>query len=132
MKKISITVLSFLTAFAFTKFANCQDTSTQIKINQVGYYPIAPKVAVITGKTASDRFYLLGAAKKDTVFSAALGTENKSAYSSVTTRIADFGSFRKTGSFILYVPGIGSSYPFSIKANVQHEMAIAALKGYYY
>jgi endoglucanase len=132
MKRRSIIVLSLLMTVGLFKTVLSQEPGTQIKINQVGYYINAPKIAVITGKASGDKFYLVGAVKKDTVLVADIGAENKSAYSSTITRIADFGSFRKTGNFMLYVPGIGNSYPFTIKNSIHHDVAIASLRGYYY
>ena len=49
----------------------------------------------------------------------------------LTTRIADFSSFNKTGNYIV-VAGNKQSYPFSIEKNVLHTVAVASLKGFYY
>lgn len=101
-------------------------------LNQAGFYPHAPKVAVVTNSPAASKFYILTANQKDTVFSGNLSDEKQSAYSDTKTRIADFSKLTKSGSFIVYVPGAGNSYPFKISNDVNRETAIATLKGFYY
>ncbi|HVG13978.1 MAG TPA: glycoside hydrolase family 9 protein, partial [Chitinophagaceae bacterium] len=117
-----------------------QSSQELIKINQSGYYVKGPKVAVLTSDFKDDDyasknflgFFLLRANATDTVFKSALSDLHQSRNSSLQTRIADFSAFQQGGRFIIYIPGIGNSYPFEIKANVHKEAAVAALKGFYY
>lgn len=108
-----------------------QPGNARIQLNQIGFYPQAPKLAVITGKTEAQKFYVVDAAK-DTVFAGILSAEKKSAYSSTITRLADFSPFRKSGLFYLAVLGLIDSYPFKIEDHVNRRPAIAALKGFYF
>lgn len=109
-----------------------QRDSSAIVLNQLGFYPHAPKIAVVSGKTEATDFYILSAAQKDTVFLGSLSEQKKSSNSSLVTKIADLSYFDKKGSYFIGVPGIPDSYPFKIKDNVNHPAAVAALKGYYY
>ncbi len=106
-----------------------------IAVNQLGFYPRAPKIAIAcfpAGAAAtSDFFYILSAAG-DTVFSGRLGALTPSANSSLSTRLADFSALKKDGVYHIYVPGIGVSYPFRIGRRVLAPLSVAALKGYYY
>ncbi len=104
----------------------------RIVLNQLGFYPKAPKIAVVTGATIARQFYILSAAKRDTVFMGTLGEQQQSAYSATITRIADFSTLQKTGQYIITVPGVGASYVFTIAAHVQHAVAVASVKGFYY
>ncbi len=104
----------------------------QIQLNQSGFYPKAPKIAVITGSVSAKEFHLLARNGKDTVFSGPLGPEQHSANSSTLTRIADFSAFTEKGEYVLQVPGVGTSYPFSISAEVLKPVAVASLKGFYF
>lgn len=106
--------------------------NTQIKLNQGGFYPGAPKTAVVTGRMPASGFYVLSAASKDTVFKGALGAEKQSTYSSTVTRTADFSALRLKGRFVVAVPGLGHSYVFEISDDAGRQTAIASLKGYYY
>lgn len=109
-----------------------QRATTAIKLNQSGFYPGAPKTAVITGIVSSANFYITTTNLRDTVFKGVLSEEKRSAYSATTTRIADFSALSKRGSFVVVVSGLGHSYVFEIGNEVHHKVAIATLKGYYY
>jgi endoglucanase len=104
----------------------------QIRLNQSGFYPLAPKIAVVTGKVPAKEFFVLTRNGKDTVFNGSLGPEQKSANSSTLTRIADFSALTAKGEYVLYAPGIGTSYPFPVTADALKPVAIGSLKGFYY
>jgi endoglucanase len=106
--------------------------SGNIKLNQLGFYPNADKIAVITGEVSTNQFCVLRLPSYDTVFKAALQDTISSKWSSAVTRIARFSPVTKPGHYIIYVPGAGKSYPFTIGKNVLHAAAIASLKGFYY
>ncbi len=109
-------------------------------LNQLGYYPDAPKYAVVTGIPVRDVFYVIAVGSNlpswqtglDTVFFGRLGPLMASANSSVQTRLADFSGLSRPGIYRVVVPGYANSYPFTIAAQVFHPLAVAALKGYYY
>ncbi len=121
--------------FLFLAFSNSifsQSVTEQIKLNQLGFYPNAPKVAVVTGNVSANNFYITSTNLRDTFFTGTLSNEKQSAYSSTKTRIADFSSLTKNGSFVILIPGIGHSYIFQIDNKVYHKAAVASLKGFYY
>ncbi|HUS02493.1 MAG TPA: glycoside hydrolase family 9 protein [Chitinophagaceae bacterium] len=109
-----------------------QVVSDRIKLNQIGFFPNAEKIAVVTGNVSSNNFYITSTNLRDTFFKGSLSDEKKSVYSATFTRIADFSSLQTKGSFIVVVPGVGHSYAFLINNNVFHKAAVASLKGYYY
>ncbi|HEY8689960.1 MAG TPA: glycoside hydrolase family 9 protein [Chitinophagaceae bacterium] len=109
-----------------------QFVTTQIKLNQSGFYPNAPKVTVVTGNVSADKFYITSTNLRDTFFTGTLSSEKQSAYSSTKTKIADFSSLTTRGSFVVLVPDVGHSYIFQINNNVNRNAAIAVLKGFYY
>ena len=111
---------------------NAQLKISHIQLNQVGFYPFAPKVAVLTIAVNANQFFVLSANLKDTVFNGQLSQPIQSLNSATVTRIADFSSFTKDGNFVIAVPGAGNSYPFKISKNVSHLAGIAVLKGYYF
>ncbi|SDE50060.1 endoglucanase [Dyadobacter soli] len=111
--------------------AQAQQYSDAIRLNQVGFYPAAPKVAVIAGD-AGDAFEVKDAKSGKTVLKGKLGAERTSQHSGKHTRLADFSTLRKQGSYIIEVAGLGKSAPFRISNKVHRDVAEAALKGYYY
>lgn len=100
-------------------FACAAQQKPAIQLNQVGFYPSAPKIAIVTGNVSANNFCVVSG--KDTVFRGALRSS-----------VADFTSFKRIGRYVVVVPGAASSYPFEIKNNVHHDVAVAALKGYYF
>jgi endoglucanase len=114
----------------------------RIRINQLGYYPDAPKIGVVVGSAKGGQtevgagvslpFYILSATGNDTVFRGVLGQVTPSLNSSLLTRIADFSELRKPGTYSIVVPGPGRSYSFRIGKDVMSAVSVASLKGYYY
>jgi len=111
---------------------SAQTITDRIKLNQLGFYTNAPKIAIVTGTTNASAFYVTSTNIRDTVFKGTLGEEMQSKNSSTKTRAADFSGLQKKGSYVVFVPGIGHSYIFRIGDKVNHEAAVAGLKGYYY
>lgn len=112
--------------------ANAQTVTDRIKINQLGYYIKAPKIAVVTGLVSAQSFYVTSTNLKDTVFTGTLSNEMTSKNSSLKTKVADFSSLNKKGIYVVLVPGVGHSYVFVVGNNINHSAAVAGLKGYYF
>jgi endoglucanase len=102
-----------------------------IRLNQVGFYPGAPKSAFVVGG-AGETFYVVTADLKDTVSKGLLGPHRATALSSDTPRAADFSAFQTPGHYVVLVPGVGASHPFAIQPRVHEELARAALKAFYF
>lgn len=118
--------------FFFTAVTYSQTVTDRIKINQLGYYTNAPKTAVVTGSTDAQFFYITSTNIKDTMFAGTLSNEMQSRNSSTKTKIADFSALHTTGTYVVFIPGIGHSYVFDVRENVNHPAAVAGLKGFYY
>ena len=134
----SITIVAVF-LFFFSSLLFAQSSQEIIKINQSGYYVNGPKTAVLTGDYTVDEyaganfgFYILKLNSTDTVFKNIFGSVRQSLNSSLKTRIADFTGLKKAGSYVLFVPGIGTSYPFEVKESVHQTVAKSILKGFYF
>src|SRR5690606_3740635 len=79
-----------------------------IRLNQIGFYPAAPKIAVVYADGPTD-FSIATPDLKKTVYNGKLSAPVKSLFSLKQTRIADITSFNKTGLYVLVVPGLGQS-----------------------
>lgn len=108
-----------------------QPATDLIYLNQVGFYPGAPKVAVV--KTGDELpFFLCRVGSGDTVFRGQLSPARSGEYSGQALRQADFTSFQDAGKYQVCVAGVGRSHPFDIQPRVHLSVANAALKGYYF
>jgi endoglucanase len=109
-----------------------QNVTPRIKLNQLGFYPSAPKLVIVTGETGATKFYITSTNLRDTVFTGMLSDEKQSQNSSTKTKLADFSPLKIKGSFVVLIPGIGHSYVFQISDDVNKAAAISTLKGFYY
>ncbi|GHB67880.1 glycoside hydrolase family 9 protein [Persicitalea jodogahamensis] len=130
MKNFTQILLIFLLSF-LTKTTLAQLSTDSVRLNQLGYYPDAPKTAAIYG-AGKGGFILKTAEGNQTVYHGQLSENRTSPFSAKTTRIADFSAFTKPGRYVLEVPEIGASYPFEIKNQVHDAASRAAIKGYYF
>ncbi len=108
-----------------------QDYSASIRIDQLGYYPDAPKFASITN-TGPSSFSVVDAATGKKVFTSELTGPLKSDYSPHETMIADFSAFKIPGSYRLSIPGKGESYIFRIGNGIFTGLTKGLVKGFYY
>ncbi|HYC86719.1 MAG TPA: glycoside hydrolase family 9 protein [Chryseosolibacter sp.] len=104
---------------------------TDIRVNQVGYYPREKKIAVVVGEGRKD-FYIETVPGSRQVFQGVLSAAVQSTFSSRKSQVADFSSLTDTGTYVLIVPGLGKSWPFEIRHNVLAEAARASLKAFYF
>ncbi len=124
-------IFLFIALFCFCSNGYGQQGSeTKIRLDQVGFYPDAPKIAVIL--SANDSLFYVQTAEKTTVFTGHLKKSVKPDFAGDYTLIGDFTAFHKTGKYLLFVPGLGYSYPFEINKNVHREIAAASIKAYYF
>jgi endoglucanase len=102
-----------------------------IRLNQLGFYPNAPKMAILVGEAAGP-FEVTTPDFKKVVFAGTLSRPRTNAISGKTTYTADFSALKTPGVFVVRIPGVGHSYPFHIGADVHRDAAIGSLKGFYY
>ncbi len=126
----------FIAANLLTATLYAQNTSTinseSIRLNQLGFYPYSPKIAIVTANNNSTRYNIITADKKQTVYTGELVVSANPALNGKKTFIADLSSFHKPGKYILSVNGLGNSFPFVISSAVYHDLGIASIKAYYY
>src|SRR5450759_629262 len=128
MKKL---ILFSLICIVWSSVLSAQDAASKIRLNQIGFYPDGPKIAVV----ADDKdgvFSVKEAGTDKVVFTSKLSGPHKSAVSPNVTRIADFSTVTKPGTYKLNIEGVGDSYTFEIKPKVFCGVTKALIKGYYF
>lgn len=142
LKTLSTHILRLLIIASFSTFAIAAesqfisnssdfDPSKLIKLNQIGYKPNAPKVAVIPN-VAAEQFAVLDAASLQIVFTAKLSSPKYWPYSDEMVKKADFSAFNKVGYYRLSVDGIATSHTFEISQTALLSVHNAAIKAYYF
>lgn len=129
IKKLALFSLPIL---LLTPEAQSQSKLTEdIRLNQVGFYPSGPKTAVVVD-APSDKFYVIKENLKDTVFTGQLTPSVIWEHSKENVSKADFSKFKTPGSYRVFVPKLGYSFPFEIKDQVLLPVAKGSIRGYYY
>jgi endoglucanase len=105
--------------------------SNEIRLNQIGYYPAMPKMAVVRN-ASNEPFYITASSTTDTLFKGMLSEARTWIYSNESVSIADFSDFHTPGTYRIAVPGCGTTAPFQIMQRVHQNISTGALKGFYY
>ncbi|MDF1560075.1 MAG: glycoside hydrolase family 9 protein [Bacteroidales bacterium] len=111
------------------RIASPSDTESLL-VNQVGYRPEAPKVALIRDEAAE--FEIIDAVSGKKVFAGTAGEAGYWELSGDTVRAADFSELTRPGTYRLCLEGTERcSAPFSIGDDVYREITKASVKSYY-
>ena len=106
------------------------ETVAPIRLNQVGYLPAAPKVAVIVGGAGNS--FTVERVAGGVVTRGTLSAPAKWEMSGEDVRRADFSALTRPGRYVLVVPGVGRSTPFDVGPNALRDVARGAIRSYYY
>jgi endoglucanase len=100
----------------------------KIRLNQLGFYPRAPKIAVILGEQKG----IFKVSTTDLATEIYQGDLQKVQTQNGSVTVADFSALSEPGEYVLVIPEIGNSYPFEIVEDVHKEIGKAAIKAFYF
>lgn len=103
--------------------------SVQIKVDQVGYLPDGPKVALVSAQAST--FEVKNAKDNSTAFSGKLSGMSQDADTGDSVQIADFSKLKRSGTYYLDVPGVGRSWTFAIGPDIFSRTYYLAMRGFY-
>lgn len=129
MKLLPLLVLCFF--LPHSVFSQTQHLSEAIHLNQLGFYPESPKMAVVTEEEV-ESFFILTPDFTDTLYAGRLGPVREAPSAGERVRVADFSEFDEPGTYILRVGDLGYSYQFTVAPRVYEDAAKASLKGFYH
>lgn len=115
---------------SYGAFAQSISSADSIRLNQIGFYPDAPKKAILLSADHG-AFYLQNASGKK-VFTGSVHRSDNPGFNKRYTGIADFSAFHSSGTYTLTVSGLGESYPVIITKNALKSVADGSIKGFYY
>jgi len=122
MKKLLLPILLFP---YFGLHAQHED----IRINQLGYYPEAPKIAIVIDVPDESEFDIIDETGKK-VYQGFLSNEISWEKSGDTVRRADFSMFNTPGKYRVKA-GEKISWSFEIRSDIWRQVAVALMKSYY-
>ena len=116
--------LAGLTTFAATP-------TTDIKVDQAGYLPGAPKVAMVVSKTPASNFTVRRGSDGSVAFEGKLSASVDDIDTGDRVQSADFTKLSKRGKYYIDVPGVGRSWDFAIDPDVYSRVYYLAMRSYY-
>ena len=104
--------------------------TTAIKVDQVGYFPDASKIAYVVADSRVTSFQVLR--NDGTVeFTGRAGAPVQDPDSGDRVQALDFSSLRRDGVYLLDVPGAGRSWPFTIGRDAYDRAYFLTMRSYY-
>lgn len=101
-----------------------------IRLSQIGFYPAAQKIAIVL--KAGTGAFAVKTESGHAVFTGKLMPSQQPDLSGRQLYSADFTGLKTPGRYFLDVPMLGRSYSFAIGKNVNKQVAVGAMKGYYF
>jgi endoglucanase len=105
--------------------------NNNIRVNQVGYYPQAPKYFILATEAASE-FKILNFQTGVEVQTGDLSAPRYYGDSEEYIRIGDFSSLTAPGVYQIEIADVGVSLPFIINEDAYRDILIAAMRSFYY
>jgi endoglucanase len=111
--------------------------SPDVKVDQVGYLPNEPKLAMVTSGAVSSGaarapFVVRRGSDDAVVFSGVLGgAQDDADHSGDVVRWANFTKLKERGTFYLQVEGVGTSHPFVIADNTYRRTFYTVMRSFY-
>ena len=105
--------------------------SEAIKVDQVGYLPSRPKLAMVTDTRATGAFRVRRARDGAEVAGGALGPPQSDPDTGDTVRLADFSALGESGTFYLEVAGLGTSDEFDVAPDVYARAFLLVSRAFY-
>jgi len=121
--------LSFIFILITLQFATAQQSTHYIRLNQIGFLPMAQKQAAIINSNANT-FQILDEYKK-IVYTGDLTIAKNWTSSGELVQIADFSTFTLPGYYTLNIPNYGESFMFEISKSALYNVNNAILKAFY-
>ena len=124
-------LFKWMTPIAFTSILSLTPNAhSAVRLDQVGYLPDAPKLALVEGATR-DSFRVLDRSTGLPLYSGKLGPRRKDPDSGRITRQADFSALTQPGTYVLETTGGGVSDPFRVGADAYRYATFLSMRSYY-
>ncbi|HSF53719.1 MAG TPA: glycoside hydrolase family 9 protein [Algoriphagus sp.] len=129
---IVLVICSVWTTCSKDQVKNTLELNESIRINQVGYYPDQPKIAIALSEEPLEQYFIWDTETQKVVFEGKPEKSESLTFSEKTTWKVDFSSFSLPGKFEIGIPGFGKSFPFAIQEEVYSDLSKASLKAFYF
>ncbi len=133
MQKLVLIILGLVVLASCQKpYPEIDQYRKEIRINQIGYYPKGIKKIVLADSISFSSFSVIDIHNKKSVFDGNFSESTIWELSGEEIRVGNFSDFKTTGEYVIYIEGLGYSYPFEINNNVFNDALLGSVKGLYY
>ena len=108
------------------------DVSPDIRVNQIGYLPSMPKVAVLSHAGADSAFSVIREPGGESVHEGFGQARRYWSSADDTAQLLDFSALTTPGTYRIKVAGKGVSHPFVVSKDAFQAVTKAAIKSYYF
>ncbi len=105
--------------------------TADIKVDQVGYLPERPKIALVATGAKGDDFTIRRSADGAVVYKGKLSAKIEDPDTGDRVQSADFTTLKTTGSYYLDAPSVGRSWPFRISPDVYRWAFYLTARAFY-
>ena len=109
-----------------------QPYSDLIRLNQLGYFPNAKKLATVVGENKLSAFSITNLQTGEEVLKGNIGAQKHAALSGETLQQFDFTGLKKAGYYQIKLDNDLNSYPFEIGTDIYDDVLPLVAKAYYY
>lgn len=106
-----------------------ENPTLAIKVDQVGYLPGSPKIALVS--TPAKTFEIRRSIDGKMAFRGVLGPVVTDPLSGDAVQAADFSQLRRAGNYYIEIPGVGRSWSFSVGRKIFDRTWYLAMRGFY-
>lgn len=123
---------AFAVAAAFSSLSLfAAPTAPGVRLCSVGYLPEVSKIATVVGSEATNSFFVVNEEGSEVAFTGSLGPVFESPQTRERIRKADFSALRRSGNYVLRIPGLPDSAPFSISSNALNRSLECVMLGFF-
>ena len=126
-----IRVSGILVIILFVCVVGVGQATTDIKVDQVGYLPAAPKMAFVVSAQNATQFSVRRVKDSSEAYSGKLSPAVSDVDSADSVAIADFSALSEPGKYYVEVPGVGKSWTFAIAPDVYRRAFYLTIRFFY-
>ncbi len=123
--------MKFAPIFLTSVCAFAAAPTAEIKVDQAGYLPHSPKLAMVVSHTLAKEFSVHRAGNDGVAFRGKLAEPASDPDSGDIVQQADFSKLEKPGKYYMDVPGVGRSWDFAVGPDVFSRGFYLAMRAYY-
>jgi endoglucanase len=129
--KLNVMMTPFLITLSCFGIVAGASPTTEIKIDQVGYLPEAPKFAFVVSSSPASEFIVRRKRDNSIAFRGKLSEPVNDPDTNDQVQAADFSNLKAHGAYYLDVPGVGRSWSFVIGSDVYLRAFFLSLRFFY-